>query len=115
MKPTFTLEQVREMESQTMPATARDLHGKEYIPGFVGLNNIKNNDFINCVMQALSRVPVLREAFLVHSAKETGYSDLVKQFAELLRKMWNPRAFKGHVSPHEFIQARFQRSFVLFV
>jgi U4/U6.U5 tri-snRNP-associated protein 2 len=22
----------------------------------------------------------------------------------LLRKIWNPKAFKGHVSPHEFVQ-----------
>lgn len=30
---------------------------------------------------------------------------LVQRFGELVRKMWNPRAFKGQVSPHEFMQA----------
>ena len=27
------------------------------------------------------------------------------RFGELMRKLWNPRAFKTHVSPHEFLQA----------
>ena len=31
---------------------------------------------------------------------------LVQRFGELVRKVWNPRAFKGQVSPHEFMQAR---------
>lgn len=26
-------------------------------------------------------------------------------FGELMRKIWNPKNFKGHVSPHEFLQA----------
>jgi hypothetical protein len=30
---------------------------------------------------------------------------LVRRFGELVRKVWNPRAFKGQVSPHEFMQA----------
>lgn len=31
---------------------------------------------------------------------------LVQRFGELVRKVWNPRAFKGQVSPHEFMQVR---------
>lgn len=30
---------------------------------------------------------------------------LVQRFGELVRKVWNSRAFKGQVSPHEFMQA----------
>lgn len=30
---------------------------------------------------------------------------LVVRFAELVKKMWNPKNFKGHVSPHELLQA----------
>lgn len=26
-------------------------------------------------------------------------------FGELMRKLWNPRNFKAHVSPHEMLQA----------
>jgi U4/U6.U5 tri-snRNP-associated protein 2 len=27
------------------------------------------------------------------------------RFSELMRKIWNPKNFKGHVAPHEFIEA----------
>jgi U4/U6.U5 tri-snRNP-associated protein 2 len=27
------------------------------------------------------------------------------RFAELTKKIWNPKNFKGHVSPHELLQA----------
>jgi hypothetical protein len=30
---------------------------------------------------------------------------LVQRFGELMRKLWNPRNFKSHVSPHEMLQA----------
>lgn len=30
---------------------------------------------------------------------------LTQRFGELLRKLWNPRNFKAHVSPHEMLQS----------
>jgi U4/U6.U5 tri-snRNP-associated protein 2 len=30
--------------------------------------------------------------------------NVVTKLGLLIRKLWNPKAFKGHVSPHEFIQ-----------
>ncbi|MFH4978677.1 hypothetical protein AB6A40_005386 [Gnathostoma spinigerum] len=61
---------------------------------------------------ALSHVPPLRDYFL----REENYADikqppgstlalLPKRFGELIRKLWNPKAFKAHVSPHEMLQA----------
>jgi len=32
-------------------------------------------------------------------------SDLLQRFGELVAKMWNPRRFTSHVSPHELLQA----------
>lgn len=62
--------------------------------------------------QALSNVPPLRNYFL----EEENYCGirrppgdimflLVQRFGELMRKLWNPRNFKAHVSPHEMLQA----------
>lgn len=62
--------------------------------------------------QALSNVPPLRNYFL----EEDNYKSiqrppgdimflLVQRFGELMRKLWNPRNFKAHVSPHEMLQA----------
>ena len=31
-------------------------------------------------------------------------TDLADKYGELLSKIWNPRSFKGHVSPHELLQ-----------
>lgn len=65
-----------------------------------------------CGPQALSNVPPLRNYFL----EEDNYKSiqrppgdimflLVQRFGELMRKLWNPRNFKAHVSPHEMLQA----------
>lgn len=83
-----------------------------YLPGIVGMNNIKANDYCNVVLQSLSHVTPLRNFFL----RELNYSkvkrppgdstyQLVQMFGELMRKLWNPRNFKAHVSPHEMLQA----------
>jgi hypothetical protein len=39
---------------------ARALDGSEYMPGLVGLNNMKQNDYANVVAQALIRVHPIR-------------------------------------------------------
>ena len=40
----------------------RSLDGSEYMPGLVGLNNMKANDYVNVVVQASapSRLPLLQ-------------------------------------------------------
>lgn len=75
---------------------------KEYTPGFVGMNNIKENDYLNVVIQALSHVPPLRNYMLLEDVSSR--TELVRRTSALFRKIWNPRAFKAHVSPHELLQ-----------
>ncbi len=90
------------MEFDRKPRTSWTLGGKEYTPGYVGMNNIKENDYLNVIVQALSHVPPLRNYFLLEDFGSK--SELVKRTSILFRKMWNPRAFKSHVSPHELLQ-----------
>uniref|UniRef100_A0A2K5F3F6 Ubiquitin carboxyl-terminal hydrolase 39 n=1 Tax=Aotus nancymaae TaxID=37293 RepID=A0A2K5F3F6_AOTNA len=110
LKPTFTKQQIANLDKQAKLSRAYD--GTTYLPGIVGLNNIKANDYANAVLQALSNVPPLRNYFL----EEDNYKNikrppgdimflLVQRFGELMRKLWNPRNFKAHVSPHEMLQA----------
>ncbi|XP_054254554.1 U4/U6.U5 tri-snRNP-associated protein 2 [Indicator indicator] len=110
LKPTFTTQQIANLDKQAKLSRAYD--GTTYLPGIVGLNNIKANDYANAVLQALSNVPPLRNYFL----EEDNYKSiqrppgdimflLVQRFGELMRKLWNPRNFKAHVSPHEMLQA----------
>ena len=110
LNPTFSKRQIKEMKNSSKAVRAYD--GTTYLPGIVGLNNIKANDYCNVLLQALSNVPPLRNYFL----REENYinikrapGDIMKQlsqrFGELVRKLWNPRNFKAHVSPHEMLQS----------
>ncbi|OSX67018.1 hypothetical protein POSPLADRAFT_1175755 [Postia placenta MAD-698-R-SB12] len=80
-----------------------DLSSKPYIPGYIGLNDIKRNDYMNVIIHSLLHVPPLRDHLLLSSfrGKEP---ELLKRFATLAKKIWNPRLFKSQVSPHEFLQ-----------
>jgi U4/U6.U5 tri-snRNP-associated protein 2 len=80
-----------------------DLSSKPYIPGYIGLNNIKRNDHMNVIIHSLLHVPPLRD-FLLLSRFDGKQPELVKRFAALAKKLWNPRLFKSQVSPHEFLQ-----------
>lgn len=103
LNPTF-----RQEDIDTIDATntwARGLDGTEYMPGLIGLNNMKANDYANVIIQALIRITPLRDYFLKSENYAQYSTPLVERFGELVRKMWNPKAFKGHVSPHEFMQA----------
>lgn len=66
--PRFSEHQIRSLSSvdanKTISKRHLDLHGKEYICGFVGMNNIKCNDSINAVLQALLHVNPLRDHLL---------------------------------------------------
>ena len=70
--------------------------------GFVGMNNIKDNDYFNAVIQALAHITPLRNFLMLEDLSQR--PELVKRFSVLVRKIWNTRAFKSHVSPHELLQ-----------
>lgn len=113
LHPTFPPEQIATLDSNA--ELSRDLFGRRYLPGFVGLNNFSKTDGINAVVQALAHVPPLRDYFL----QQTDSSDAVNAnshkhkhachvtacFGALVRKLWSDRRFKSHVDPHPLVQA----------
>jgi U4/U6.U5 tri-snRNP-associated protein 2 len=105
LKPTFTPDQIEVLDEKSLVNV--DLSGKRYVPGFLGLNNIKANDYANVVVHALVHVPSLRNFLLDEKsyADRAAASSLLSAFGELARKMWNPKVYKAHVSPHELMQA----------
>ncbi|KAI1720037.1 ubiquitin carboxyl-terminal hydrolase domain-containing protein [Ditylenchus destructor] len=110
LKPIYTEDYIKKIDHNSKMCRAFD--GTAYYSGFVGLNNIKANDYMNVILQALSHVPPLREYFLreenyAHLKRPPGdkMALLPQRFGELIRKLWNPKAFKAHVSPHEMLQA----------
>ena len=122
LHPTFNIDEIREMDQKR--SLARDLFGKQYLPGFVGLNNLNKTDYINATVQALAHVRPLRDFFLslgnplsnihtYHSKKKnknssidtSTFSPLAQCFGDLIRKMWSDKRFKSNVDPHMMIQA----------
>ncbi|GJP53260.1 hypothetical protein CLOM_g12433 [Closterium sp. NIES-68] len=110
LNPRFSAAQIEQFDRSKQ--WARALDGTDYIPGMVGLNNIKDTGYVNVIIQSLMRVTPLRNFFLLpanytpasHSPAAQP-TPLVQRFGELVRKVWHPRNFKGQVSPHEFLQA----------
>lgn len=54
LMPRFSEEQVKKLDYEK--ELARDLFGRRYLPGFVGLNNLNKTDYLNVVVQALAHV-----------------------------------------------------------
>ncbi|KAK2752311.1 hypothetical protein FQN55_007351 [Onygenales sp. PD_40] len=100
--PQYKKEEVAKLDKVVIDAW--DLTGKRYRPGYVGMNNIKSNDYLNVVVQALAHVRPIRNFFLLHQFPTPGTPQLPLRFGVLVRKLWNPKAFKSHVSPHELLQ-----------
>ena len=115
--PQLSKDEVIRLDSQAKDAW--DLGGKKYRPGkptwygseestltmltgFVGMNNIKENDYFNVIIQALAHIPPLRNFLMLEDMSQK--PELVQRFSVLVRKIWNTRAFKSHVSPHELLQ-----------
>ncbi|MBE3112310.1 MAG: UBP-type zinc finger domain-containing protein, partial [Acidobacteria bacterium] len=99
--PRYTKAEVAALDR--VPRTSWTYGGhRKYTPGFVGMNNIKENDYVNVVVQALAHVAPLRNYLLLEDLSSR--PELVRRTGVLFRKMWNPRAFRAHVSPHELLQ-----------
>ncbi|KAF8624228.1 hypothetical protein AX15_005992 [Amanita polypyramis BW_CC] len=104
LAPSFTRSSIAPLTSPTrIGKLSYDLNHKPYLPGYIGLNNIKKNDHMNAIIHSLLHVPPLRD-YLLLSNFRSKESELLKRFAGLAKKLWNPRLFKSQVSPHEFLQ-----------
>jgi U4/U6.U5 tri-snRNP-associated protein 2 len=99
--PKFTESDVKKLDKDAKEST--DLSNMRYRPGFIGMNNIKANDYLNVVVQTLAHVGPVRNFFLLHPFPQAA-TQLPIRFSTLVRKLWNPRAFRNHVSPHELLQ-----------
>ncbi len=92
----------------------RTLSDETYLPGYIGLNNIRHNDYSNVIIHLLLHVPPIRNFFLDPRTSqlkdEAKPTELVRRLAQLARRVWNPRLFKKQASPHEFLQEVVKRS-----
>lgn len=63
LNPTFTGLSVQNLDLKVR--YSRGIDGTEYIPGTVGLNNLKDTAYINVIIQAVTCVADLRDFFLL--------------------------------------------------
>ncbi|KAJ2762084.1 U4 U6.U5 tri-snRNP-associated protein, partial [Coemansia nantahalensis] len=107
IRPPYSPQLVAQLDGR--PEPGYDLRGRPYLPGFVGLNRIKNSSYMNAVVQMLAHVPPIRDALLLLPDLDSR-PVLLQRMACLVRKMWHSRLFKAHVSPHELAQEVVGRS-----
>ena len=81
--PRYSKKEVVDLDRVDRSQSCWTLGGKSYTPGFVGMNNIKDNDYFNVVVQALSHVSPLRNFFLLEDFAKS--SELVKRCSILFR------------------------------
>lgn len=88
LNPTFTTDQISNLDKSDKLSRAID--GTMYLPGIVGLNNIKANDYCNVVLQviAYSRILVLmrrllRNDFIPGSVARFTFKELLFEGGEL--------------------------------
>jgi U4/U6.U5 tri-snRNP-associated protein 2 len=105
LKPSFTRTMLTNMK--TAHHIKKDTRGDDYLPGFIGLTNFKKTDSVNAIIQLLARVVPFQHFFLSQDNHllENCKSLLVQNFADVLRRIWNPNSFKRFVGPYQFIHA----------
>lgn len=82
LKPKFTKEDVDLIDKNTK--FSKSLDGTEYLPGCIGLNNLKKTDYFNVIIQTLCRIPTLRNFFLNYDDTTT---DLVRKYLKNCRNL----------------------------
>ncbi|KAF4651365.1 hypothetical protein FOL46_000354 [Perkinsus olseni] len=105
LNPTFTKDMLNSAEDKST-AIGFTLDGRPFLPGCVGLNTISGGtDYLNVVVQILQQVTPLRNALLTKKQDlDVSRTGVTEALAELFRKTYNAKNFKGVVSPHEFLQ-----------
>lgn len=81
LKPTFSNEDIENLDTNQNYSKALD--GTDYLPGCIGLNNIKKTDYVNVIIQSLCRITDFRNYFLKY---DDSTNDLVKLLFNYLFK-----------------------------
>eukprot|EP00919_Chromeraceae_sp_WS-2016_P010277 GHVR01024126.1.p1 GENE.GHVR01024126.1~~GHVR01024126.1.p1 ORF type:complete len:500 (-),score=82.02 GHVR01024126.1:36-1535(-) len=104
LDPRFTAEEARAIGTKVIYGKALD--GTDFIPGTIGINNLKGTDFLSVAVQLTLLIAPLRTQLLLLKFDNIQRPDpVLKSFSDLARKIHNVKNFKGIVSPHEFLQA----------
>ena len=101
LDPQFSPQDISQLDSNKI--LIRDVHGSTYLPGFRGINNICNTDYLNAIVQALSHVKPLRDFFLNSDSYRACRSPTIQQLGAFMRRAWSSYNFKSGANPHELV------------
>ena len=74
LMPTYTKDLISQLDNE--PIFARGLDGTDFYPGCLGLNNLKQTDYMNVMIQAFSRVKPLRDFCLLYHTSDNNISNV---------------------------------------
>jgi len=103
LNPSFSQDDIIALSTKAIHSKALD--GTDFIPGCVGLNIIQQSDYLNVIVQCICHIIPLRNFLLQYRTPEVNPDSVLSTLADLMRKIYSPKNFKGIVSPHEFFQA----------
>lgn len=69
LKPKFNNVDIQNLDINVK--FSKSLDGTEYLPGCIGLNNLKKTDYFNVIIQTVCRIPLLRNFFLEYDDTTT--------------------------------------------
>jgi U4/U6.U5 tri-snRNP-associated protein 2 len=95
LAPDYSVDQISTLDSNKTLST--DVSGTTYLPGFIGMNNLHQTDFINTCVMALAQVPPIRDFFLRKRNYQKTESNLVIRFGDLISKIWSRGNYRNAV------------------
>ena len=103
INPIYNLDKVNQLDTIGYSSS---LEGSKYLPGCIGLNNIKKHEYSNVIYQVLFKIKPIRNYFLLLKpiSDQSLPSQFINDLSNLYKKYYNKYNFKNHISPHEIMQ-----------
>lgn len=89
----------------TKPSITRTLDNRQAIQGVLAMNGLPSGDAASAVLQCLVHLPKLRNYLLEepYYHDDRPASELLVQFSNLTKRIWNTTPWRQAVSPHELL------------
>lgn len=101
LSPQFSSSDIENLFQNT--SLAKDMYDVAYLPGCIGLNNLKATDYMNVIFHLLAHISPIRDFFMDSNNYKNAKSSFIKSFGLLIRKLWSHYNFKNVISPFEVV------------
>eukprot|EP01061_Rhynchopus_euleeides_P009231 TRINITY_DN18365_c0_g1_i1.p1 TRINITY_DN18365_c0_g1~~TRINITY_DN18365_c0_g1_i1.p1 ORF type:complete len:510 (+),score=195.40 TRINITY_DN18365_c0_g1_i1:53-1582(+) len=114
LNPSYAAEEIEALLRESQRTRQSGDQKKFFRVGYVGLNNVKDTQCLNAVMQALLHIPPLVRHYMrsLTYSKEVKRTPLRDAFADLFKRVWNPHSVFGQVAPRGLVDLLLEQSAV---